>query len=102
MTPLNVHLRLSQVRVSDMRTAQMGVTTGIKSRFTLEDETSVPLAFVICHKFSPRTYKLLDALYASMEQDVVDILARPEGGGEDLEYDASGQQGDDDGGLSFP
>ena len=102
MRELDRPLRIAAVAVTDMRVEQMGVSPGIKGRFGLLDERGTVLAFALCHKYSERTYKILDALYESMELDLLDIISRPEGPGEDAEFEGHrGDPEDDDEGLTF-
>jgi len=99
-TELKLPLRITAVAVSDVQAQQMGVTAGIKGRFTLVDDQMTVLAFLLCHKFSERTYRIYEHLCESMELDVADILARPGGSGDDVEYLPEPEDGEN-GGMSF-
>jgi hypothetical protein len=102
MRELTRPLRISAVAVTDMRVEQMGVSPGIKGRFGLLDDRGTVMSFALCHKYSERTYKILDALYESMELDLLDIISQPEGPGEDAEFQGHrGNPEDDDEGLTF-
>jgi len=98
MTGLDRPLRISAVTVSDMRVEPMGVSNAIKGRLALVDDQAKVYAFAICHKYSERTYRILEALFESMEADVVDILSRPDREDDDLEI---APRGDDDDGVTF-
>lgn len=99
MTEVDRPLRIASVAVSDLRVEQMGVAPGIKGRFGLLDERGTVMAFVLCHKYSERTYQILDALYESMEMDLLDIIGEPESAPGDVTYHApiAGPPGDDEG-----
>ena len=102
MTEVDRPLRISSVAVSDLRIEQMGVAPGIKGRFGLLDERGTVMAFVLCHKYSERTYKILDALYESMELDLLDIIGAEDSAPGDVTYRAPiAGPPDDDEGLTF-
>jgi hypothetical protein len=100
-TAFDRSLRLEAVVVTDMRVEQMGVSPGIKGRFGMLDDRGTVLAFALCHKYSERTYKILDALYESMELDLVDILSRNDPEGDVVYREEEGTPADDDEGLTF-
>jgi len=111
-TPINTaESRIAGVKVADVKMQPMGPLPGIRARLVLVDEESNPLAFVVNNHFSPKTLKIIEALYKSLEEDYVAIITRgPAAKEAEMEFPTDSawgeagaeEEGDDDGGVHFP
>jgi hypothetical protein len=97
--------RIAGVKISDIRITPMGATPGVRAKFALVDEQTNPLSLAISHRFSQRTYKIIEALYESMEQDMAAMLAaspaEAERSAPDVLRDWEDDGGDDDDGMNW-
>jgi hypothetical protein len=84
--------RINGVKVADVRLQPMGALPGIRARLVLVDSESNPYSFVVNTHFSPKTLRIVDALYASLEEDYVAIVTRPEGEDRGVEFPGEAEE----------
>jgi hypothetical protein len=71
--------RMASIRLSTVRLNLLG-GVGNYAQVALCDEQGRPMSMTMTQKFSDRTYELIEALATSIEQDVYDTFAQPDGG----------------------
>ena len=69
--------RLGSIRASTIRLNLLG-GVGNYAQVAICDAEGRPMSMTMTQKFSARTYEIIDALAASIEQDVYDTFAQPE------------------------
>lgn len=69
--------RLTSIRLSTVRLNLLG-GVGNYAQVALCDDMGRPMSMMMTQKFSNRTYELIEALATSLEQDVYDLLDRPD------------------------
>ena len=101
MTPFNRNIRLHGIMVGELRARRIGPGGPSEmSRMCIIDDNYNPVGQVLFSAWSPRSRKLLEALCASIEDDLRTVMQIPDPTGEGSD---TGQEGEDqDEGVEFP